>query len=266
MKNLYLLFIGFLFTFSCAVDDEDPALKDCAPTSVVLFDEAYTNFNFTSDGDGGQRVNSIDVYANTDSSFVYTYSYGTELETITITEDGSSVAYTTTFENGKLSKLSTAGGPNELAGELILEYSGSNVTKLETWVTAIDGNLYQVGHFDMTYDGSGNMSRSEINFDFIALFTIAFGSSPTDPYSPQSFGSSEYEYGSENAPNPLYGTYFMENPDMGFLKNMPINIIQKDQSGSVTGSEGFTITFDENGYPIKSTSGAFYIEATYVCN
>jgi len=265
MKKIYLLFIGTALFLSCAVDDEEPTLADCAPTSVTLFDEAFTNFIFGSDGDGGQRVNTINVYANTDSTIVYTYSYGTDLETISITEDGATIVYNATFENGKLSKLSTAGGTNELAGEIRLVYSGSNVSSLETWVKA-DGILYQVGHFNMTYDGSGNVIRSEINFDFVMVFTIAFGGVPTSPYAPAFFGSVDYEYGSDSAPNPLYGTYFMENPDMGLLKNMPVNIVHKDNAGSVTSSDAYTITFDDNGYPIKSTSGATYIEATYVCN
>jgi hypothetical protein len=266
MKKIYLLFAGITLFLSCT-DDDEPTMVECSPTSVTLFDEAFTNFVFGDDGNGGQRVDNIVVYANTDSSFLYSYIYdGTNLKSITVNEGGTNLVYEAFYDNNKLSILATAGGPEDLAGELRLSYNGDNMSSLETWVEAIDGNFYQIGHFTMTYDGSGNMTRSEINLDFIALFTIAFGSSPTEPYTPAFFGSVEYEYGQDKSPNPLYGVYFMENPDMGFLRNLPINIIHKDETGSVTESLGFVITLDENGYPIKSTSGATYIEATYVCN
>ena len=267
MKHIYLWLIGLTIITSCT-KDSDPEITPvtCSPTSVTLFDKAFTRLVFGPDDEGGQQLNKVTVYEGTDSSYVYTFTYSTRLESISLLEEGETVVFTAAYDNENLVKLSTGDSPGDISAEFVFVYSGSRVSSAETWVKATDNNLYKIAHTALIYSGDGNLSRSETNIDLVALLTIAFGGVPDAPYAPFVAASTEYDYGSEDAPNPIFGSYFMENPDMIYMQNLPISITYKDENGNVTNSEAYTITLDDNGYPIEAISGIKYLEATYDCN
>jgi len=262
----YLALIGFIAIFSCSTEPEPTITPvSCSPTSVTFFDEAFTRLTYEPDGSGSQQLSMVSVYDGTDSSYFYTYTYNTRLETISQTEDGETTIYNAIYDSDKLIKLSVEDAPGEVSSEIRFVYNGSNMSSADIWAKASDSKLYQIAHSSLTYDGDGNLILAEINIDIVALLTIAFGGAPDAAYAPVIASSIGYEYGQEDAPNPIYGSYYVENPDMTFMKNLPVSIVLKDENGIVTESEAYTITLDENGYPTKSVSGAKYLEAIYDC-
>ncbi|MEN8250243.1 MAG: hypothetical protein ABFS32_15020 [Bacteroidota bacterium] len=263
MKKSTILFTLLVVFISCNTEEPE-VLPACQATQVSFFEGgAFTNYIFESDGNDGYRLKTINVYEGTDSAEVYTYSYGTQLESITHTDADGTITFNTVYENDKLSKVTEANG----SSEMVMEYNGSNITVMNMWVMAPDANLYQIAEMKMTYSASGNLTKTEQLMDIVALIEIGFGGvPPTNPYTPALVGSMEYEYGTDNAPNPLYGIYNMDNPDMSFMKNLPISYVYKDETGTAVDSESITLTFNDKGFPTKGTFGSDYVEITYVCD
>ena len=255
MKKLLALLIPVII-IGCNTTDDPEILPACQTTAITFFEEgAYTNYVFEKNSEDAYQLTTVTVYEGTDSSYVYTYTYDGKLQSITQTEDGESITFSAVYVDNKLSKVVSVGDPDEGDGELVLTYSGDKVTAVGLWIEAIDENLYKVGEFKMTYNSSGDLTKTEQYIDIIAVFSIAFGGVPTEPYTPIFGGSIEYTYGTEAAPNPLYGVYNVETPDLTFMKNMPISMVEKDDEGTVTGSESYTITLNDKGFPTMVTFG-----------
>jgi hypothetical protein len=264
MKKIYLVFISFTIFFSCSTEDQViPAT--CSPTSVTMFDESFTRLTFGT-SDNGQQITKTSVHDDTDSVIVYDYAYAGNLESITRREDGESKIYTADFNGSTLEKLSTN---DPISGKSLEEirftYSGNNIMTYESWIVAPSGTLYQIAHTAYSYNSRGDLVSSEFYLDVIMLFTLAFEQEPTISYAPSFFGSSVFEYGQELAPNPLKGVLFFENSDAYVMENVPIKVTEKDKDGNVSNTEDYTLTFDDNGNPIKATAGAISMEAIYTC-
>lgn len=275
MNKLYFLSlsISLLLLYSCSSSEDEPAPAiTCFPTSVTLSGDGTTNFEFASDGQGGQHVVKISIDPGTDSAMVYNYTYdGTKIATLTQVEsDGTQTVFTATYDGDNLTKLSAPfAGSATIGQEIRFTYNNGNVIEMQIWMAPPStGNLFQILDYTFSYSSDGNLTRSGMNFDIAAFFFIAFDQEPTDPYSPLFLGSTEFSFEQGDAPNPMRGSYFIDMPDFSFMPNLPSGMVFKDANGAETDSDTFTITLDDNGNPTSSVaaSGTMRLDATYVCN
>ena len=267
MKKLLIPFAFLVLVMSCT-DNEEPQPAVCQPTTVEYFDETSTFFYFETGSNGFNVLSSISVDDGTDSAYQYTYEYtDNQLSKLTSIRDGSTVNFTPTFDGGKLTALTgRPAGAGVVTEEIQLSYSGDNVSRVDYFIA--DPNtetLYQFLHYAFTYNG-GDLTSVSYNIDFVALLSLAFGQLPTAPYAPELVFTNSFEYGSEPAPNPLYRQYNLYQPESAMGANMPVNLIQRDADGNLQGSLGFTITFNEQGFPVLADTGNNFIDITYDCN
>ena len=101
----------------------------------------------------------------------------------------------------------------------------------------------QIGHSSFSYDGNGDLVKSEFNLDFIAFFAIALGFDP-ESYAPEVFYTNSYV--SSNSPNPLAGSFSFTDVEYSIMKNLPVSITITDIDGNVT-SDNYEFEFDEHG-------------------
>jgi len=250
-----LLAIVLAIFGSCKNDE--PKLV-CTAGSVTLFDKAFTRFTLSLNSvTGFTQLDLVKVYDGTDSSHAYNYTYTQNaLSNIARTEDGVRIDYAVTLTGTKVSKFTskTSGGKNK--EEIRWIYSNDQATQTQVWYANEAGTLFQVGHNAYSYDAKGNLTKSDSYLDIAAYFTLAFGGDPTG-YAPILFNSITYE--PSDAFNPLKGQYFIDNLDMAIMINLPQKITYTGKS------ESYVIQKDGNGLPTKATSGAKYMEVTYLC-
>jgi hypothetical protein len=197
------------------------------------------------------------VYDGTDSSFTYNYTYTSNaLSNIARTEDGVRIDYAVTLTGTKVSKFTSKTSTGKNKEEIRWIYNNEQATQSQVWYANQAGTLFQVGHNAYSYDSKGNLTKSDSYLDIAAYFILAFGGDPTG-YAPILFNSIAYE--PSDAANPLKGQYFMDNLDMAIMINLPQKIIYSGRS------ESYVIQKDGNGLPTKATSGAKYMDITYVC-
>jgi hypothetical protein len=268
MKKLLLLAIVAVFVWSCSTDSEEPTPAACQPTIIEDFDRASTFYYFEPGPNGKHLLDNISAYDGTDSAYAYTYTYeGTKVKTIARTEDGTTTTFTATYDGDNISKLSgTQLGFGIVTEELRVVYANGKASSWQIYVSDIQGTLQQIGNLDFTYNTDGDLASNSYNIDLGRLFTIGFGEVPSEPYQPITFFVNEYGYGSTPAPNPFYGVIDTEQPERSLMVNMPTSIVQRDLEGTLVGSLGYELSFNEQGFPTLANGGSRFIDITYSCN
>jgi len=266
MKRFVILIVIVGLTIGCSTDEPVPA--GCNPTVIEEFDEASTFFYFDENSGGNSLLSSISVYDGTDSSYSYSYTYDDALlASISSMRDGFNTTFTAALDGDMLTTLSgRQTGSGIVSEEIRFTYSGGFVNTVNYYAADINtGDLYQYLHYDYDYNNNDLISV-KYYVDLNMLFTLAFGSTPTEPYNPELIFQNEFTYGGSPAPNPMYGQFNMYNPDLSYFVNVPIALVQKDADGNLTGSLGYTLSFNEQGYPILADASSSFIDFTYNCN
>ncbi len=257
MKKSILFFAVLAAAFSCNKKTEDPG-PACRPAKVTMDGNGTTVFTFNDDG----TISKIEVDPGTDSASVYNYTWQDgKLSKISNTEDGVTFNFTPIYDGNDIVKFESDGGY-----EIRMEYGGGRMMQRTDWIRGQKtGEYFQFAHYTYSYDGSGNLTKSDFYLDFARLLVLAFGEEPTEPYNAALFFSTVLEYTGVSGTNPLSKTWFLEDFTFSLANNFPSKITFTDEEGN-TGTETFSITLNDQGYPEKMESANVKVEATYNCN
>lgn len=262
MKKLIIPTLLLLTVWACSTN-EDPGPASCQPTKVEQFDGSTTIYTFGESFNGVNLLSSVTIDDGTTMNYVYNEDM---LDKITIDDDGFVLNYNATYDGDKLIKLS---GVPQGFGLVFLEsrlvYNGNNVQKWEDYISdQTTGVQYLFQHYEFEYS-SGNLASSKWYLDENVLQAIIYQTVPDD-YSPANRLNIEYGYGDQDAPNPLYGYVNVLNPEMSNAANIPTTMVYKDADGSILGSIGYELTFNELGYPTLANNPDSYLDMEYDCN
>lgn len=256
-----------LFVLACS-DSDEPQPAACQPTEIEDYDGFASSFYYFEESFNGRNLLSeVSVYPGTDFALGFTYDYlQGKLNKIASSRDGFTINYTPTFEGDRLTKLSgTPFGFGIVLYEVEISYTGDEITRWDQYIgDPTTGTLYQFQHYEFTYD-NGNLSTSKFYYD-PAVFAALNQEQVPSAYNPELLINMEYGYGTVDAPNPLYGLFILEDPVMSLMANVPTTKVQRNVDGSLVGSLGYEITFNEQGFPILAQSTSPFINFTYDCN
>ncbi len=257
MKKSILLIAVLATVFSCNKQTEDPK-PTCQPDKVTMVANGTTVFTFNDDG----TINKIEVDPGTDSASVYNYTWQDgKLSKISNTEDGVTFNFTPVYDGNDIIKFQSDGGY-----EIRMEYGGGRMTQRTDWIRGQKtGEYFQFAHYKYSYDGSGNLTKSENYFDFDRLFVLLAGNEPTNPYNPVLLFTISMAYTGTTGTNPLSKTWFLEDFTFSLANNFPSKITLTDEEGNI-GTENFSITLNDQGYPEKMESANVKVDVVYNCN